>query len=228
MSRAEETVWLEYERVVEPWIRRGNFHRAGGALDYVIEQYNQPHRVYHSVEHLADVLTALRRWRWRLSDVEYLMAFVALLLHDVEYHIPAKEQSNESLSKDWVEWFLAVVSLRIYVDRLTVEAAIKVTEGHQPTNLIELVVCWCDLAGFTKGTASVKAHSDKIRQEYLTAYTPEQYEAGRRAFLASYRNPFKTYPGASLSLRIRARWLNRKANRQLDRELAELNQGAES
>lgn len=223
-DEVEAIIWSEYVNEVEPYVRtRGG--KASSAMWYIIDQYSEPHRVYHYLDHLANVLTELRRWRWRLNDREYLTAFVALLLHDVIYEIPAVDRSNEDLSADWVSWFVQECGIRHAVDQDAAVRAIRITEGHQPTDLVSLAVCWCDLATFADPQKSKEA-SEKIAQEYLQVYTPEQYAEGRRKFLTSYRSPFKVYPDAPLSLRLRARRLNRKANRQLDRELAELDGGA--
>lgn len=223
MRSAEWRVWREYYRVLDPHVQPNRRHLAEMALAEVIDEYNKPHRVYHSVDHLADVLRELRRWSNRLTEREYLEAFVGLLLHDVVYQIPAGDKSNEFLSAEWVLWFIRKCGLTFdHLNQIKVESAILKTEGHQPFDLMSLAVCWCDLWGFTRGSEASKTYSDKIRAEYLKACTSEQYEAGRRVFLTSYRSPFKTYPGAPISLRIKARLLNRKANKQLDRELAEL------
>lgn len=223
MSKANDTVWEEYYSVVCPHVRSGMGTQARTAYAEVLDMYWEPHRVYHSIEHLAAVLTELNKWKWYLNERDYLTAFVALLLHDVVYNVPAAERSNEDLSATWVAWFIKECSISNQaIDQAEAERAIRITEGHQPDSLISLIVCWCDLAGFTKGTAASREYSEQIRQEYLKVYTPEEYEVGRRAFLTSYRDPFKLYPGASRYLRLRAWWKNRKANQQLDRELAEL------
>jgi predicted metal-dependent HD superfamily phosphohydrolase len=226
MSRYDEDrVWDEVERVLYPLVRYGKYSDTRAAVAEVIEAYYQPHRVYHFIDHLANVLEELRRWRFRLTDRQYLTAFVALLLHDKVYNIPAKNRTNEELSATWAGWFIEECGIAHLIEQADVESAIRITEGHQPDDLVSLVVCWCDLAGFAKGDAVSKESSDKIRREYLKVYSPEEYAEGRRAFLTSYRDPFKVYPGASRRLIRKARRLNRKANRQLDRELKELSDG---
>jgi predicted metal-dependent HD superfamily phosphohydrolase len=218
----EEYVWSEYQRVVEPYVLPSGRLKAAAVMNLVIDMYSQPHRVYHTVGHLADVLRELTAWKRRLSAAEYLVAFAALVLHDAVYSIPPGDYSNEELSADLAGWFITSCGLSAVCDQSRVESAIEITEGHQPIDIVSLAVCWCDLAGFAKDTKTSERISQQIRDEYLSVYTIEQYEAGRRAFLTSYRSPFKTYLGASLHLKIRAFFLNRKANRQLDRELREL------
>jgi predicted metal-dependent HD superfamily phosphohydrolase len=219
-------IWNEFYRVVYPHVPFKYHEKSVNAMAAVIDEYDSPHRVYHDVGHLADVLFELRNPRWSrlLPNGDYLTAFIALVLHDYIYEIPTTTgMSNEERSSLAGDWFIRECGLDEKVYFFAVEDAILATEGHQPFDLIDLVVCWCDLWGFTKDDATVDANSAKIREEYLKAYTVEEYEAGRRKFLESYRSPFKTYKGAPLRLRIHARILNRTANCHLDRELAELN-----
>lgn len=219
---SEHVIRLQYRQMIEPYVPLSLRGSGQNAVEYVISQYAQPHRVYHSTSHLAHVLSELNHYRWDawLSERDRLTACVALLLHDVVYDLEPNGVSNEDLSADWAGWFIRKCGLAI--DQQQVEAAIKATQGHQPTDIVSLVVCWCDLWGFTQSADVVKANSDKIRQEYLAVYTAEQFEAGRRVFLSSYRNPFKTYQGAPLWLRAKAHWLNHRANKHLKRELEEL------
>lgn len=222
MSESELNVYAMFEDVVLPHVPLGRRRAATNAMIDVIDQYMQAHRRYHYITHLESVLVELRRWRWRFSERDYLNAFIALLLHDVVYHIPVQDRSNEVLSAEWVKWFVGTCGLQRAVDSDLIERAILITEGHQPVDLVSLAVCWCDLAGFTKDDETSKRYSALIAEEYLQVCTPAEYEDGRRAFLASYRSPFKTYPGASRWLCWQARRKNVKANRQLDRELSEL------
>lgn len=212
----------EFERVVTSVLPPYRRNEAREAIRKVIAEYDKPHRVYHSVDHLAYALYTLQRWERRLSLSEYLTAFAALALHDYVYEIPAGDRSNEALSADAHEWFLRETALGGFVSAQSVRQAILATEGHNVATLIDLVVCWCDLWGLSRSRKVVESNGDKIRREYTQVYTDEEYSIGRRKFLESYSSPFKLYPSAPLRLRLNAAWLNFRANRHMNRELRTL------
>lgn len=212
----------EFERVVIPYVREDDETRARAALRKIIDEYSRPHRVYHSAVHLAGVLVQLRDWESRLTEDEYLTAFISLLLHDYVYEIPAGEKSNETLSGEAAVWFLRVTGLTDVVPIWDVKQAIFATEGYFIHNLVDMVVVWCDIWNLSRSKDIVEANSEKIRQEYMKVYSEEEYTAGRRKFLSTFRSPFRLYPNAPLRLRAQARLLNFRANRNMVRELRSL------
>lgn len=213
------------EYITDEWYRVLGEHvhpSSDVVLHEILRKWNEPHRVYHKSDHLANALKVLRdKWYIRLTDREYKIAFIALLLHDYVYDIPPSPAgSNEVLSAYSTYWFLE--ETRLYVDpdlKSSVAQAILATEGHSNVrSLIDLVVCWCDLWNLAGPWKVAQRNGEAIRQEYMSVYTAEQWAEGRKKFLKSYRSPFHVYPGAPLRLRIQAKWLNLKANRNLDKE----------
>lgn len=221
MNKTFAKLFVEGEcgRVILPKVQDEKIGAAWLAIQKVIVGYGEPHRVYHSTVHLAYALKQLQRWESRLTPQEHLTAFVALLLHDFVYNIPPAEMSNETLSGLATDWFLPDTGLSQDVRVWDVKQAIFATEGHHVHDIVDMVVCWCDLWGLSRSRKVVEANAQKIREEYLQVYSEEEYAAGRRQFLENYRSPFRTFPDAPLRLRAQAWWLNLRANRNMAREL---------
>lgn len=220
-SPAYARFWVtrECERVLAPLVAPERREDLRLAVQAVLDGYEEPHRVYHSTQHLMAAFTALRRWEGQMTRFHHATAFVALLLHDYIYNIPTEEKSNETLSGEAAEWFLPDSGLDEYGIRLVdIKQAISATEGYPVHNLIDMVVVWCDIWGLSRSRSVVMANSEKIRQEFMNVFTAEEFAVGRQKFLDSFHSPFRLFPGASLGLRIQAAWLNFRANRNLNHE----------
>lgn len=214
----DEYIADEWERVLGNWVHP----TSEAVLQEILRKWNEPHRVYHKSDHLANALRILReRWYTKLTSREYKIAFIALLLHDYVYEIPNDTPwSNEERSAGVVHWFLEATRLdRLFNFEREIVQAILATEGHSNVRSeVDVAVCWCDLWNLAGPWEVAERNGEAIRQEYMKVYTQEEWAEGRKKFLKNYRSPFHTYPGAPLRLRLQARWLNLKANRNLDKE----------
>lgn len=225
-EQARKYIKWQFRNIIMPHVPVEQARTAEYALDGALRYYDQPHRVYHDIKHVANVLRQLTHKRWNLSPVDYATAFVALLLHDVIYQIPAPtDASNEAKSADYAAKFIDNCGIGWLVDTFTVQSAIVATKGHQPATYLEMVVCWCDLWDLAGDADTVELNRRKIEGEYRKVYSAEEYVAGRLAFLDSYKDPFKTPPRISTYWWLYSGWLNIKADINLDRERRLLTKG---
>jgi predicted metal-dependent HD superfamily phosphohydrolase len=152
--------------------------------------YAEPPRVYHTWEHVLDVigqwLDVDRRLGWHRREV----AFLALLYHDAIY--VAGRADNEMRSAQFAEEQLRALTA---VDAGAVEHLIGLTAAHgklTPDHVHRDAGLFldCDMAILGAPPDQYRAYERGIREEY--SHLPmSQFQAGRRHFierlLASHR-----------------------------------------
>lgn len=138
----------------------------------LVEAWSEPHRRYHTVEHLAACLADASEAGARvgLGEREVALARVGLWFHDAVYD--PRRSDNESRSAD-----LAVSSL----DRCGVDASVcselhrlvMVTAQHRydPADRVAAVVVDADLAVLAAVPASYASYVAGVRAEY--AHVPD-------------------------------------------------------
>ena len=98
----------------------------------VINSYNEPHRYYHTLEHIIDVLKELRN-----SDLlKHDELFLTAVFHDIVYN--AQSSSNE---EDSAEFFIksAKTSSLTNEQKEHIKQLILDTKHHKPTVPCSLV-----------------------------------------------------------------------------------------
>jgi len=137
----------------------------------VLRAYEEPHRKYHNINHIENMLSLAEKLGWPLTKAQYW----AIFYHDAIYNVPAKNVSSEKLSaelymKHWgnIHEF-AKVTEQIILD----------TEKHIPTIEESKVVIDLDLSGLA---LSYWTNRDTIRLEF-SCYNDEEFKIGRKKFL---------------------------------------------
>jgi predicted metal-dependent HD superfamily phosphohydrolase len=143
--------------------------------------YSEPHRAYHTLAHIAEVLG----WFDRVADdagwQRPAEVYVAIVFHDAIYVPGAKD--NEARSAAWAR----ASGLAVDVDR--VAALIELTARHgglAPADVDAEAALFldCDMAILGAEPAAFDAYDAQIAVEYQ--HVPrDAYRAGRRAFLAA-------------------------------------------
>ena len=161
--------------------RHAGARHAGDALfDELVECYGEPHRRYHTLEHVAACL----EWLDRLRESALRPAEVALALwfHDVVYR-PAS-RSNERRSAQLAGARLAAVGIdRQACDRIA--RAIEATRTHDAVAGDAALVVEIDLAILGASPAAFDRFEAQIRQEYAAIPEP-LFRAGRRRVLQRF------------------------------------------
>lgn len=150
-------------------------------LDVLVNRYNEGHRNYHDLEHIATI------WADHLAhggDPADTVILHATLYHDAVYDVHRTD--NEDKSNSLFLQHLPILGLSF-------ETALKVSECIKGSGLFPLSVKWpdapphvqwfcdLDLLGLAKSYDVFKANGQRIRNEY--GFVPEKlFREQRQAF----------------------------------------------
>lgn len=159
--------------------------------------YLEPHRTYHALPHIADMLQRGRDLQ--LSDVQV----AAIWFHDAIYD-PTRKDNEERSAAMAVERLTAVGWAE--ADVRLVARIVRDTTTHTPSAPEAEVVIDLDLASLALPWEGFAANTAAIRAEF--AHVPEaDFRAGRGAFFASMlerKQLFWTPYGRALEAAARA------------------------
>jgi predicted metal-dependent HD superfamily phosphohydrolase len=166
------------QELVARWVELvGEGGRAEG-LD-LIARYGEPHRRYHDVRHLIDVLDAVDELADDAQDLDAVR--LAVWFHDAVYATtPATAghdagdvgdvgdaASNEEASARLAELVLGRLGLPVHVVAETARL-VRLTETHDapPDDANAAVLCDADLAILAAGPERYAEYADAVREEY--------------------------------------------------------------
>jgi len=191
---------------------------AGAAADAVLAElvaaYAEPHRHYHTLDHIAALLRLLDEHGAGATGRDAIR--LAILFHDAIYD-PAR-QDNEAASAAMAQRRLSDLGFPqpviVKVERLILATrhGIETPAGDADLDLLVDL----DLAVLAAPEAEYRAYADAIRREYAI-YPDAVYRPGRRRVLESFLARDRIYR----SERLRALW-EASARANLAREIAEL------
>jgi predicted metal-dependent HD superfamily phosphohydrolase len=188
---------------------------ARAVLDETVRAYLEPHRHYHTLDHIAALLALLDRHGADAADRDALT--LAILFHDIVYD-PTR-QDNEEASARWAVARLEALGfpadLRAKVERHIVATRHdRAVEAIGETDLALLLDL--DLSILAAPPAKYRAYAQAVRREY--AFVPDRlYRPGRRRVLEGFLQRDPIY----LTRRLRAAW-EQPARDNLAAEIAQL------
>ena len=144
-----------------------------------ITRYSEPHRFYHTAQHIKYCLNEYELVRKHFEDS--LMAKVGILYHDIIYN--PLSNTNEIESVDYAE-HCGLLNTAFYS---SAAAKIIMATTHQQHNLSmdEKLVADIDIAGFGKSERIFRYNNELVRKEYPTI--PEkEYAEGRIKVLSRF------------------------------------------
>lgn len=155
---------------------------------WLLHAWSEPHRAYHRLQHLAEVLTALDvlRQAGELSADDALTARLAAWYHDAAYDPRAQPGSNEHRSATLARDHLH--RLGVPADRVdAVEALVLMTVDHGPDGATGARAPASAVAAFHDADLWILAapparhaeYTSQVRQEY--AHVPDDLFAQGRA-----------------------------------------------
>src|SRR5262245_46777641 len=177
----------EQERWNETWSRLGVM-APEALLAELVARYSEPHRFYHTLQHLRECFSILEpasHLTSRLGEVQ-----LALWVHDAIYDTHARD--NEEQSARWAEQSLvarggsseAAVNVRELVLATKHNA---VPEGEDAKLLVDV-----DLSILGAAEPRFAEYERQIRQEY--GWVPEEaFRQGRARVLESFLNRSSIY-----------------------------------
>jgi len=153
------------------------------ALEYVLPFYNEPHRFYHTYQHLNQVLNTLGNGSYLAENVSDEL-FYAALFHDIVYVVGADD--NEESSYDMFVDYAHDNDLdNVDVDK--VRDMILATKDHWAPKFFDLdtqALLAADVAIFAHRLDVVLEYENQIFKEHQQ-YDINEYRKGRLQFLNS-------------------------------------------
>jgi predicted metal-dependent HD superfamily phosphohydrolase len=163
------------------WGELGAKNISGGLLNQLVAAYSEPHRHYHTLQHLReclDLLGGAREFAERPGEVE-----LALWFHDAVYDVLAHD--NEARSADWArDVLLKAGAATATADRI--HALIVATAHHAAVEDVDTqLLLDVDLAILGAAPVRFDEYETQIRDEY--AHVPEAaFRSGRARILRGF------------------------------------------
>lgn len=152
--------------------------RAAAGFHQIVRRYEEPHRYYHTAQHLLECLRLLDK----TAHFGSRNVIAAVFYHDAVYDTARGDNEEQSA------WLARETSGEVLFDRAVVAAWVRNTKQHlvRPTTTpAEALFLDLDLAVLGAGPARFAEYDAQIRQEY--AWVPEAvYRARRAEVLAAF------------------------------------------
>jgi predicted metal-dependent HD superfamily phosphohydrolase len=145
----------------------------------LIQAYREPHRRYHTTEHLAELCRLFEDCRDQFSNPSAVLA--AIFYHDVVYRVPADPgTSNEQLSAEYADVDLAALGfLNPFIERI--HQLILATLTHKLLSEKDsdaALFLDMDMSVLGRDPVGYRIYIDQIRDEY-SIIPDELFYAGR-------------------------------------------------
>lgn len=187
---------------------------AASALQDLVRAYGEPHRHYHTLDHIADLLELLDRHGVDAQDRDALT--LAILYHDIVYD-PRRPDNEPASARLASERLTSVGFAQELVDK--VARYILATRHDQPVATADAdlaLLLDLDLAILAAAPDRYRAYARAVRQEY--AFVPDElYRPGRRRVLQGFLARGRIY----ITDRLQRLWED-PARANLAAEIAEL------
>lgn len=168
----------------------------------VIARYAEPHRRYHTQQHLADVLARIEELA---DDQDLFLVRLAAFFHDAVYAIPPGQVPNEEASARLARRELSRAGLE-QEDLNEIARLVRLTATHLPgpRDPEGELLCDADLAVLAGNAQEYARYARAIAEEYA-ALPREEFLAGRLDVLSALaeRELFRTAKGRLLADRAR-------------------------
>jgi predicted metal-dependent HD superfamily phosphohydrolase len=198
--------------------RRGFDPRAAATvLEEAVRAYGEPHRHYHTLDHIAALLVLLDRHGADYSDRDALS--LAIMFHDVVYD--PRRPDNEAASAAWAAARLECLGFPA-ASRTKIARYVLATRHDRPLGATDageadlVLLLDLDLSVLATQPDDYRAYAQAVRREY--EFVPDSlYRPGRRRVLEGFLLRERIY----LTGRLRAAW-EEAARANLAAEVAEL------
>ncbi|MEV0246072.1 metal-dependent phosphohydrolase [Nocardia sp. NPDC050712] len=166
------------QELLARWVRLAGPRAEAVGAD-LVRRYREPHRRYHTVDHLATMLTVIDELAADAADADAVR--YAAFFHDAVYAVdrPDNEERSAELAEQILESLGAATGLVEEVGRL-----VRLTAGHDPApgDRNGEVLCDADLVILAADAPGYAAYTAAVRAEYQ--HVPDElFRAGRAAVL---------------------------------------------
>lgn len=187
----------------------------------LLRRWREPHRRYHDVTHLGEVLSAVDTLctAEAVEDADRAVAAVAAWFHDAVYAVDppdGNEADSAALAASGLSRLGAPAGLRVRVAALVLDTATHDLGPAHPTDVARAVVHDADLWVLSAPVARFDEYCRQVREEY--AHVPSTAYARRRSQVL---RPFLVRTHVYRSAHAREAW-EPTARENLARELTRL------
>ena len=141
--------------------------------------YTEPHRFYHTLQHIFDLITVLSQLKSKISDQNAIL--LAILFHDIIYD-PTSSRNEENSAVLFEELLSASLETRLVQKVVGYIIATKSHKTSDQTDQDLLLFLDCDMSILGRGRTEYAAYARQIRQEYIHVDTIS-FNSGRSGFL---------------------------------------------
>ncbi|MGK6306980.1 HD domain-containing protein [Variovorax sp. DT-64] len=191
--------------------RRAEWAAAWGALgveapdallDALLARYGEPHRAYHTLQHLDECLEGLALERSRAKRPAEIT--LALWFHDAIYDV--HRHDNEERSADWAQQALRDAGADADAAQRVHALVMATRHQAQPEEADAQLLVDIDLSILGAPAPRFAEYEQQIRFEYAHV-PPEVFEPRRREILGSFlaRDPLYLTPSIRARLEAQAR-----------------------
>lgn len=170
--------------------------------DALLVRYAEPHRRYHTLQHLGECLDAFEHERAHAQRPGEVA--LALWFHDAIYDLQAHD--NEAQSADWARDALRAAGIDADAAQRVHDLIMATKHDAQPTDADARLLVDIDLAILGAPPARFAEYEQQIRAEYARV-PPDVFEPRRRLILARFlaRDPLYQTPGMQARCEAQAR-----------------------
>jgi predicted metal-dependent HD superfamily phosphohydrolase len=160
-----------YKKILEEYLH-------SKTIPFLENAWNEPHRKYHSINHLNEVLEYIEQ-NFNVHTIDYDSLILAAFFHDCYYN-PRDNKNDEDES---IKRFLSSFKDSSHRIRNVVVEMIESTKYRKvPMNYLTRMFWSADNAGFSKGYEKLLKNEKLIHQEFI--HLPKKiYKKGRISFL---------------------------------------------
>jgi predicted metal-dependent HD superfamily phosphohydrolase len=168
------------------WKRLGAVGHGHEAFTRLIAAYAEPHRAYHTAEHIADCLTQLDAAPAGIGEHELVEG--GIWFHDVVYNPHATD--NEAESAAWATFVLSGAGVPLPSIEAIRRLILLTRHTEPPRDPAGSLLCDIDLSILGRSPDEFDQFERRIRTEYNWVPEPE-YRQGRVRVLSQFlaRNP---------------------------------------
>lgn len=176
--------------------------------------YATPRRYYHCFQHVEHIVDEICRLSWDHVPEVYL----AGIFHDAVYDVTRQDNEARSarVARFAIERWLPSLEVSVpYVEHLillTARHGQLTPDGVGPDEALFLD---CDMAILATHPRTYDAYEDAVAAEYAAVCTPEQWAAGRRAFVEAQLARPRIFLSSAFATREQA--ARRNLHRSLER-----------
>jgi predicted metal-dependent HD superfamily phosphohydrolase len=168
-------------------------------LAKLLAHYSEPHRAYHTLQHLDECLAGLARERSHAERPAEIA--LALWFHDAIYDVHRRD--NEARSAEWAQAALLAAGVAGDAAR-RVHALVMATRHHaQPEDADAQLLVDIDLSILGAPAARFAEYERQIRAEYAHV-PPDVFELRRREILGRFLARDPLYLSASIRAKLEA------------------------